>query len=443
MKKPYFLSALIFFSLSVDAQSTSKKLEHLMNTYYKLRKFNGTVFITQKGKVLLEKGFGYQNIKSKVPNGPQTIYQIASVTKPFTSTLTLKLVEMNKLQLTDRISKFYPNFPKGDSITVRHLLSHTSGISDHDADTTKKFRQATEEETFIEKVKSRTPDFSPGTDWRYSNSGYIMLGYIIQKVTQMSYYDAIRKYIFKPAGMRQSAFDFAALNSPYKATGYWVFPENDDAEPAKLINYDAPKAAGAIYSTVGDLYKFHKALQSGSLVSHKLLKEAYTPVMLNYGYGWIAEQATNKKMVSHSGDIWGFKAEFARLPEDDVCIIMLSNAEDLDLHSITFKLISILFNQPYQFPAQNKIQLDDATLNSYAGKYELRPGELIEVRADNHRLMATTGTTQEMYAQQKDLFLLDNGRDKRTVTFERDGAGNVISLSFMNGDQKMTCKKVK
>ena len=258
----------------------------------------------------------------------------------------------------------------------------------------------------------------------------------------MSYYDAIRKYIFKPAGMSQSAFDFANLNSTYKATGYWSFPENRDAEPAKLINYDRPKAAGAIYSTVTDLYKFHRALQSGSLVSHKLLNEAYTPIMLNYGYGWITESTNNKKLVSHSGDIWGFKAEFARLPEDDVCIVMLSNAEDLDLHSITFKLIAILFDQPYQFPAQNKIQLDDATLNNYAGKYELRPGEFIEVRADNHRLMSTTSTSQEMYAQQKDVFLLDNGRDQIRVTFDRDSAGNVISLSFMNGGQKMTCKKV-
>jgi len=445
MKQVYLILFLIvFLSRSVWAQSRSQELDKLMHTYHKLRKFNGTILVSQKGKVLFEKGYGYQDMKTKVPNNSRMVYQIASVTKAFTSTLILKLVELQQLKLTDYISKFYTGFPKGDSITISHLLSHTSGLSDHDADTTgKNIKRGSDEETFIETLKARPLAFSPGKDWRYSNSGYIMLGYIIEKVSQMSYYDAIRKYIFKPADMRQSAFDFAGLKSRDKATGYWVFPEDIYAEPAKPINYDGPKAAGAIYSTVGDLYKFHEGLQSGMFVSDKLLQEAYKPVALNYGYGWIIESAGGRQLVSHSGDIWGFKAEFARLPQDDVCIVMLSNAEEPDLHAITFKIVAILNGQDYQFPAQNKLVLGNEILKSYAGKYELRPGEFIEIKTIKQRLTATTNITQELYCQQKDLFLLDNGKDHRKVTFNRDQAGQVSSLSFLNGEEKIVCKKVK
>jgi CubicO group peptidase (beta-lactamase class C family) len=356
----------------------------------------------------------------------------------------LKLVEQQQLKLTDAIGKFYPGFPKGDSITIRQLLSHTSGIVDHAVDIGgKSISGANEEEIFIETLKARPLGFSPGKDWRYSNSGYILLGYIIEKVSHMSYYDAIRKYIFKPAGMQQSAFDFVGLESSNKATGYWLFPEDEHAEQATLINYDGPKAAGAIYSTVGDLYKFHRGLQTGLFVSSASLKEAYTPVALNYGYGWIIEQAGGKQLVSHSGDIWGFKAEFARLPQDDVCIIMLSNAEEPDLHAITFKIVAILNAQDYQFPAQNKVVLSEEVLKAYTGKYELRDGEFIEVNTLKQRLTATTNITQELYCQQKDVFLLDNGTAQKTVTFNRDQAGQVISLSFINGEEKMVCKKVK
>ncbi|MFD0793402.1 serine hydrolase domain-containing protein [Mucilaginibacter litoreus] len=437
MKNIFFLCLLTCVSLVTEGQDRSQQLDHLIGTYFKLQKFNGTVLVTQKGRILLKKGYGYQDVKTREPNSAHTVYQIASVTKCFTSTLALKMIELKKLKLTDPLSKFFTGFPKGDSITIRHLLSHTSGISDHEADSTAK------DKTDIERLKARPLDFAPGTDWRYSNSGYIVLGHILEKVSGMSYYDAIRKYIFEPAGMRESAFDFAALKSPHKATGYWVFPEDASAEPAKLINYDQPKAAGAIYSTVDDLYRFHRALQTGQLVSTALLKQAYTPVALNYGYGWIIDSADHKKVVSHSGDIWGFKAEFARVPEDDICVVMLSNAEDLELHAITFKILAIVNGRPYQFPAQNKATLDEATLNGYTGKYELRPGEFIEIKTHKGRLLATTGTTQEMYCQQKDHFLLDNGRDQLPVAFQRDSAGAVISLSFRKGDQQIICKKVK
>lgn len=429
---------LLVVGFSGNAQNKQKEIEHLIATYHKLGKFNGTILIAHRSKVLLERGYGFKNIRTGTLNDRKTIYQIASVTKPFTSAVVLKLVELGKLHLSDPLNKFYPDFPKGDSVTIEHLLSHTSGISDK-ADV----MAGTEEKTFIETLKARKFDFNPGTGWRYSNAGYILLGYIIGKVTGGTYYDAVRKYVFTPLGMHQSAFNFIQLKDKNKATGYWEFPVERNVDTAKLIGFEGPRGAGAIYSTVGDLYKFHLGLQQGKIVADSLLAKAYTPVIGNYGYGWIIDSVFMRKMVHHSGDLWGFKSEFARVPADDICITMSNNIEDVDLHIISLKILAILYGKPYQFPAENKVHLDSAILAGYVGEYQLRPGQLIGLKVDQGRLIATTNIKQEMYAQLKDVFVLDDGKDQRTIGFDRDDEGKVVSLSFLNGDQKMICKKLK
>lgn len=439
------LMAAAFMTFNVSAQDKAQykgqEIDRLLTTYHKLGKMNGSILVSENGKTIFQGAYGYKDVKRKTRNSISTIYQIASVTKPFTSTLVLKLAEMNKLSIRDKVSKFYPEFPKGDSISIAQLLSHTSGVSDHQPDTTKKIKKPTPLETFMETMKDRPLDFSPGTEWRYSNSGYILLGYIIEQVTGMTYYEAIRKFIFKPLQMNQSAFDFIGLQDTNKATGYWTFPETESAEPATLIDYTAPQAAGAIYSTVGDLYKFHQGLQDGKLLQPALLQQAYQVVKDNYGYGWLIEEVHGKKMVHHGGDIWGFKSELARIPQDDVCIAILNNIEDVDLHILSQKIAAILYEKPFQWPAENKIQLTAAQLQEYTGTYELRPGEFIKVETNGKKLTSTTQSTQEMYVQRKDLFLLDNGRQQIPVTFERDQTGHVTALSFTNGENKITCKK--
>lgn len=426
-----------------QAQTVNEHIKNLVDTYASLRKFNGSILVVSHGEVLLRKGYGYKNFQTKTPNDANTVYQIASVTKSFTATLVLKLVEMRKLALTDRVSKFYPQIPKGDSITIGHLLSHTSGISDNDSITKNKIYKGSNEDQFIGALTERDFDFAPGSDFRYSNSGYILLGYIIQKAIGMSYYDAIKSYVFQPLKMENSGFDFTSLTGTDKATGYWEFPASDTTRPATLIEYFKPAAAGAIYSTVDDLYKWHRGLQSGKIVSRELLEGAYTPVKSNYGYGWIIDSVARAKLVWHSGDIWGFKSELARVPADDICIAIISNIEDVDLHIITKKILAIIYDQPYQIPAQNKLQLAPDVLKEYVGEYSLRPGELIKVSLQNQSLMATTNRKQELYAQKKDSFLLDDGNEHLSVTFSRDSVGQITSLSFTLGQRRIVCPKIK
>ncbi|MCF0075782.1 serine hydrolase [Dyadobacter sp. CY261] len=424
-----------------NAQPVKQQIKKLVDTYATLGKFNGSILVTAQGKVLLNKGYGYKDIKQKTLNDPHTIYQIASLTKSFTATLILKLVESNRLALTDKVSQFYPDLPKGDSITIDQLLSHTSGLSDDDSNTRTKTYPGSEEAKFLAALRDRALDFSPGTDWKYSNAGYILLGYLIERASGMSYYKAVRTYLFTPLGMNHSGFDFIGLSSPDKATGYWEFPQNDTARAATQIDYSGPRAAGAIYSTTADLYRWHQGLQTGKLVSSSLLNRAYTPVRNNYGYGWMIDSVASAKVVWHSGDIWGFKSELARVPADDVCITMLNNAEDVDLHIIARKILAILYHQSYQWPARTKIQFSTRLLQEYVGEYLLRPGEWIKVSLEGNHLKSTTTRKQELYAQKKDYFLLDDGREQLAVVFNRNSSGVVTGLSFSLGERKVVCPK--
>jgi len=267
MKK--ILAILLTFGLvrSIFSQQTvPQKLDALIEAYTKWNKFNGSVLVAQHGKILLKKGYGFSNFRNNTLNDSNTIYQIASITKQFTSTMILKLVELKKIALTDKLSKYYPDFLNGDSITIENLLTHTSGIIS-DAPDDSSYRNSeeqkmTHEEKFLASIKNRKLNFSPGTNWEYSNSGYILLGYIIEKVLKITYFEAMRKYIFSPLNMTHSGFDFEHLRDIERATGYSTISDSSKIEGSS-IDFDStgPFAAGAIYSTVGDLYKWHEGLQ--------------------------------------------------------------------------------------------------------------------------------------------------------------------------------------
>ncbi|MDJ1472113.1 serine hydrolase domain-containing protein [Xanthocytophaga flava] len=386
----------------VFSQTIPQKLDKLINAYTQLNQFNGTVLIAKNGKILLKKGYGYQNIQAKTPCTTETIYQIASVTKTFTSALILKLAEQKKLTLSDKLSRFYPNLPHGDSITIEHLLTHTSGISNISLDTTeinKEENKLANESIMINALmKGPALEFAPGSNWNYSNLGYALLGYIIQKVTELSYYDALRHYIFQPLQMTHSGFDFIHLTDTHKATGYYTYPTRSKSEVATILDSAGPFAAGAIYSTVGDLYKWHEGLQDNQVISKASQEKAYTAYRNRYGYGWIVDSLFNTRIVSHSGDIWGFKTNFTRVPTDDICIVLLSNIEDNErLTTITNKILSILYQWPYSLPSPSKpaIQLSVESLRQYTGIYKVdlkysnaMSPEVLEIKLEGTKLIA-------------------------------------------------------
>ncbi|ULQ52898.1 serine hydrolase [Flavihumibacter fluvii] len=322
------------------AQSpTTAKIDALLSAYAQLNLFNGSALVAQKGKILLQKGYGTK---------ASGIFQIYSITKTFTSTLVLKLSEEGKLSVTDKLSKYYPGFPKGDSITIEQLLSHTSGLFDY---THGNDMPDMQEKTLIGFLSKKELDFAPGTGWSYSNSGYYLLGYIIQRVTGIPYEQAIHQYILDPVQMTRSGFDFKALASPNKTIGYSVFTSKEK-KPAIIYAAPGPFAAGAIYSTVGDLFKYHQALQKFSIISKASLDKAYTPLRNNYGLGWFTSSFEGQQVVGHSGGAAGFRSNFVRIPELDLCIVLLSNNEIANLDLITRRILAVLFSKPYQVPVE-------------------------------------------------------------------------------------------
>lgn len=427
--------------------STARKLDELLQAYHKLDKFSGSVLVARQGKILLDKGYGFKSRKDSTFNDPHTVFQIASVTKQFTSAVILKLVEQKKLALTDSLTKFYPGYPHGDSITIEHLLTHTSGIWDYTRDGdlmhTQTVRSMSKEE-IIGTFKDQPLDFSPGTGWSYSNSGYFLLGCIIEKITGMPYEKAIKEYIFKPLAMKHSGFDFIHLKSVDKSVGYHVDSTGKISTPAPVVDSSVPFSAGSIYSTVEDLYQWHRGLQSYAIVGSQLMQQAYTPLKNKYGYGWIIDSLYGKLMVSHSGGIFGFRSDLARVPADDVCIILLSNREMPGLSNVTRRLFAILYGKPYAVPVHLVlVPVKEEVLKKYTGTYKiLNNGGLVDVVLEKGRLMARphNGPPSELLPLDETHFFLSNEHEFR-ISFEMDEAGKVVRMMINpNGEAKPALK---
>ncbi len=430
--------------------STANKLDALITAYANAGRFNGAALVAQHGNILLQKGYGLKNAEDNSLNDANTKFQIASVTKTFTSTVVLKLIELKKMSLTDKLSKYYKGFPNGGSITIENLLTHTSGLrnfTEEDSAITE-----TDEKRMIPYLKTLHPDFAPGTNWNYSNSGYVMLAFIIQKVSGMSYWQAVHKYIFDPLQMKNSGFDFIHLRDNKKAVGYDVL--NDSVkQPSVIADSTVPFGAGAIYSTVTDLYKWNQGLQSYKIISKSLMDKAYAPCALhNYGYGWQIDSVYGRKMVSHSGAISGFGSNFARIPADDVCIVLLSNksGSTFDVMHITDQLLGLLYHQPYKLPVKRTpVAINNDVLKKYVGTYKNAEMNLtIEVTAGENILIAQPfrdghpGPTSFLHPLSEVAFY-DEHDDDLEVTVDVAAAGGAKGLTILQRGVKKYAEKIK
>jgi CubicO group peptidase (beta-lactamase class C family) len=267
MKKILLSLIILGTTYPVFTQNISTKLDTLIGAYENESGFTGTVLVATKGTVILEKGYGYKNKSTKALNDTNTIFQIGSITKQFTSAIILQLLEQNKLALQDSLTKYIPDYPNGDKITIEQLLTHTAGVYNYTNDAAFVEKESTHpiiRDSLITRFKYKPLDFPPGQKYRYSNSGYFLLGYIIEKITGQSYFQVVRQHIFQPLHMDHSGFDFTGLNNPNKAIGY-TSPQS--TMPASIVDSSVSFSAGAIYTTVGDLYKWDRALLAGKILS--------------------------------------------------------------------------------------------------------------------------------------------------------------------------------
>jgi CubicO group peptidase (beta-lactamase class C family) len=441
----------LFFGLVISAfaQDKTAKITELMDAYDKKKEFNGSLLVYDHGKELFNNSYGYKNIAAKEFNNENSIYQIGSVTKQFTATIILKLVEKKQLKLTDKLSKFYPGYPKSDSITIHQLLSHTSGIYNYTNDEifmTSEAVKPADEKKILALFKDKPLDFSPGTNWKYSNSGYMLLGYIIQKVTKKPYEQLVREWIFSPLQMTHSGFDFTHLKDPMKATGYFSIDENK-GEVAGIVDSTVSFSAGAIYSTTYDLLKWHLGLLNNSIINRSTLELAFTPVKNKYGYGWGIDSIDGKRITKHSGGIFGFTSNFARVEADDICIIMINNVGNPKLKEITENILSILYNKPYQLPAsaqtKTAIKVSEEVLKKYVGTYEVVPQFQIAITLDSGQIFAQASNQPkfELFAQKDNYFFLK--AIEAAVEFVSNEKGEVEKLILHQGGRKTPAQKIK
>ena len=285
--------------------------------------------VVKDGNVVLARGYGFANVEHQVPVKPETIFQSGSTGKQFTATAVMMLVEEGKLSLEDKITKYFTDAPEAwRDITVRHMLTHTSGMADYPPDFDMR-RDYTENDLF-QRLKTIPLAFQPGEKWTYSNIAYVMLGILIHKVSGKFYGDFLQERVFKRLGMSTARIISEADIVPNRAAGYrlvngqlknqgWVSPSLNTT------------ADGALYMTIYDMAKWDAALYTEKLLRRTTLEQMWTPVKLNngtthpYGFGWMLGEVRGHRIIEHSGSWQGFKAQITRYVDDKLTVIVFAN----------------------------------------------------------------------------------------------------------------------
>ena len=352
--------SLIFTSVSVS-QNKFEKIDQLLEKYSEYRLFNGSALVADDDGVILKKGYGLANMEWNIPNTPDTKFRLGSVTKQFTAMLIMQLLEKNMIKLENKITDYLPYYRKdtGDKVTIEMLLTHSSGIPSY-----------TNREDFFEKVSKNyySPDdfikeycsgdfeFEPGSKFNYNNSGYFILGAIIEHITGKSYEEALKENILIPLGLSETGYDHFETIMNKRAAGYEK--SGIGYVTAPYLDMALPYAAGSMYSTVEDLYKWDMALSTEKILSKKYMDEIFTgriDVRNNrYAYGWFIDSVSvdNRKYVvfTHGGGINGFNTINYIIPEKRKVVILFSNAGGAPLNQMTVAIISILNGDEYKYP---------------------------------------------------------------------------------------------
>ena len=373
--KALFLFLIVFLAgqSSGYAQDKSVKIDELMKIYQSYGQFNGSALVAENGKVIYKKGLGLANMEWNIPNETDTKFRLGSITKQFTAALVLQLTEQGKVKLDGKISDYLPDYRKdvGDKITVHHLLTHTSGIPSYTSQP--RFFEDVSRNSFVvadfvKKYASGDLEFEPGSKFSYNNSGYFLLGAIIEKVTGKSYEQVLKENILDPLEMKSTGYDHFDTLLSKRASGYDKTPKGYINAP--YLDMSIPYAAGSMYSTVEDLYLWDRALYSNKILSAKGKELMFKPNLENYGYGFgisnaaLGDTKQTVPVISHTGGINGFNTIIVRLVGNRHLIVLLDNtSQGRNLDKISKNITNILYNQPYSQP---KKSIAEALFNTAA-----------------------------------------------------------------------------
>ena len=406
--------------------------------------FSGAVLVAKDGEIILQKAYGKADYSKDIVNTSDTRFRIASLTKAFTAMAVLQLEQKGLLGVNESLKKYIPDYPRGNEITLEMLLNSRSGIVDHttlpDFNTRRRTELCPLEET-IGTFKDLPLEFPPGTKFEYSNSNYILLGFIIEKVTQRPFAEIIKKQILDPLGMERSGFEYYQHQIGDMAIGHKL--QGNHIVPAENRIMQNAHASGGIYSTVGDLYKLDRALYTNKLINKASVNKFLMSGPDHYSYGWGKTRIFDKDVLAHMGDTEGFRPNIVRFINDDACVIVLSNFEHCPVTRISEDLAAILFGQPYRMP--KKALKDPEIASSYSdfvGSYQIKVGFNLDIRQEDGRLYCQIAGQPklQLYPETPTRFFfreLD-----ANITFVKGTNGRIMKLVLRQSGREVPAEKL-
>jgi CubicO group peptidase (beta-lactamase class C family) len=428
------LSAIADFAQQTDHKNLTSEFDKLLSAQFKPGDPGATVLVAKKGQIIYKKAFGMANLELNTPMQADNVFWIASIGKQFTAVAILQLMEQGKLNLQDEITRFIPDYPtQGNKITIEHLLTHTSGIHNFSGmkDPEKKLALDCTPTEVIDFFKNRPMRFSPGSKWEYSNSGYFLLGYIIEKITGKPYSEYLENNFFKPLGMSNSLYanDTRIIKNRVGAYSFG----NNGFENSKPRNITHVYSAGAIQSTMEDFFKWHEAVHTYKLAKNESLEKAFTRYRLtdgketDYGYGWRLGYVYESPSIWHGGQITGFGTMEIYLPKEDVFVVVFTNCDCNYPKDIALRLAALASGRPSGF---NEVPVESKMLTGYTGLYENQKGQQRIISESENQLYSQLGRGPKfkLKAYQTDMFFFhDNAM--QTIAFSRNKKGEIEKLT--------------
>lgn len=443
--------SIVIFSSSINAQSSvnTTMFDAIMENNFVKDGPGVSALVAKDGKVIYTKAMGHANIELDVATNTEHIFRIGSITKQFTAVAILMLEEQGKLSIQDELIKFIPDYPtQGKTITIEHLLRHTSGIMSYTNMPTfaEVMKKEMSKSDIVNMFKDVPMEFDPGAEFKYNNSGYYLLGIIIEKASGISYSDFIQKNIFDKASMNNSYYDTHSPVIKNRAAGY--DGNNGNYSNAMHISMDWPYAAGALMSTVGDLLKWNTALHDGQLISKTSLAKAFVDFELpngnstNYGYGWVLSKLYGSDSYEHNGGIPGFLSQGVYLPKEKIYVAVLSNCMCQSPDFAGVQLAAAAMGK--QVVSTSKIELSDKVKRDYMGVYQIsgedkrvitlqKDGQLYSQRGGG-RMFLISPMSKDKFSVEKSLTVFEfvrnaEGKVIEMISHTRDGSQEKAKLT--------------
>ncbi|MFH0759467.1 MAG: serine hydrolase [Bacteroidota bacterium] len=436
LKNPFFFIVLLLgISAINNAQTLEEQYDKMLNEQFSQAQPGATALVAIIGEIVYHKAFGMANLELDVKMEPDMVFEIGSITKQFTAVSILMLMEQGKLNLEDDITKFIEDYPThGHHISIHHLLTHTSGIKSYTSmeNWPPVWRKDFEPKELIDFFKNEPMDFAPGEEWRYNNSAYFILGYIIEKASGQTYKQFVETNIFKPLGMRSSLYGSNSEIIKKRAYGY---QKQDDYVNAEYLSLTQPYGAGSLMSTVEDLFIWNRAIRANKLLKKESIELAFTNYQLNngdkinYGYGWALNEINGSPTIEHAGGIFGYTTNSIYLPDEDVFVAVYSNCDCNSPEPVSTKMAALAINKPYPDTIES-IDVDSEYLRKFVGVYDFTDSSTRVITLEGNQLYSQrTGSNKyKIFPARGNSFFFEDGI--AVIQFQENG--NQIDAIFTN-----------